>query len=375
MSGKSSVLVVGEVVADLVVVGDRRHHLGQPVSSPLSNPALHILPGSSEAGSPASSEILHLVARAGGSPANVAIGLARLRVAVQFAGRLSSSGLGPWLSSHLVANGVDVSASVPAAEPPTLALVALDAEGLATYGFYGWDTADWQWRADELPSMDRLTIAAVHTGSLATTIAPGAEALFSWARAVRASQRVLISYDPNARPSCVSDVGKFAKSVGSWLTLAHLVKVSEQDLAFLYPGTDAVKAARCWALAGPEIVVLTRGAREVIAFRPDGSSVVGPPPAGAVVDTVGAGDAFSAGLLAWLAEAGSLHPGGLAALSTDALFRSLDVATRVASLTCGRQGADPPRRSELAGAPWVEGCEHQQRSSAVTGDVTEGGSA
>jgi len=352
VNGAGAVLVVGEVVADLVVVGsggrppepaDLRQRL--EASAP-GRPA----PGQN--GTPARVGSLQVVAHAGGSPANVAIGLARLGVPVQFSGRLASSGLGPWLREHLIGNGVDVTPSVPAPEAPTLALVALDPKGLASYGFYGRETADWQWRPEELPSVVSPAICAVHTGSLATAISPGAEVLAAWARQLHAGGRVLISYDPNVRPSCVSDPAELAACVRSWIRLADLVKLSEEDLAFLHPGADPVHVARHWAAEGPELVVLTCGAAPAVAFRPDGSSVVGPVPSGAVVDTVGAGDAFSAGLLAWLSGSGSLHPGGIAALSTAELHRCLVLATRVAGLTCGRPGADPPRRGELDPGLW-----------------------
>jgi fructokinase len=327
MSRRLAVLVVGELIGDAVVVGEAQQGWR-------------------------SSDALGLMVRPGGSPANVAVGLARLGTAVGFAGRLSSSGLGPWLSSHLTTNGVDVSFSVSAREAPTLAMLALDAAGLASYSFYGADTADWQWRREELPRPDSLSVAAVHTGSLATAVPPGAEALASWIAEVRATGDVLISYDPNVRPSRIADAAAFTARARSLVKQTHLVKVSEGDLAFMHPHADPVAVARSWAGDGPELVVLTRGPREALAFRPDGSCVVGSVPAGVVVDTVGAGDAFSAGLLAWLAEAGALHPGGLAALGPAELACVLDVAGRVAGVACARPGANPPHRSEVADAPW-----------------------
>jgi fructokinase len=346
-----AVLVVGELIADAVVVGEGAEHATSAL------PAAHPGPGQARraaacASAPPSNGALGLLVRPGGSPANVAVGLARLGVAVGFAGRLSSSGLGPWLSSHLTGNGVDVSYSVVAGEAPTLAIVALDAEGLATYSFYGADTADWQWGADELPRADSLSVAAVHTGSLATAVEPGAEVLASWIGEIHAHGGVLISYDPNVRPSRIADAAAFAVRARSLVRQAHLVKVSDGDMAFLCPEADPLEVARSWAGEGPELVVLTRGPREAVAFRPDGSSVVGPEPSGEVVDTVGAGDAYSAALLAWLAQAGALHPGGLAALDAGDLRRALDVASRVAGVACARPGADPPHRSEVADGPW-----------------------
>jgi fructokinase len=353
MRPRLSVLVVGELIADAVVAGDGAE--GPTSASPGVGPtAVGEGWGRALTGriSP-STEALGLLVRPGGSPANTAVGLARLGVAVGFVGRLSTSGLGPWLTSHLTANGVDVSLSVAAPEAPTLAMVALDAEGMASYSFYGVDTADWQWRREELPDIDRLSVAAVHTGSLATAVEPGAAALASWiSRLHGGAGDVLISYDPNVRPSRIADAAAFTARARTLVRQAHLVKVSEGDLAFMHPQEDPVEVVRAWAGEGPELVVLTRGPRQALAFRPDGSCVAGPEPSGAVVDTVGAGDAFSAGLLAWLLEAGALWPGGVAQLPAPQLLRALDVAGRAASVACARPGADPPHRAEVADGPW-----------------------
>jgi len=273
------------------------------------------------------------------------------------------SSLGRWLNSYLTKNGVDLGFSVSASEAPTLAIVALNAEGIASYDFYGRDTADWQWRREELPPADRLSVKAVHTGSLAVAAAPGAEALASWIREVRARGSVLVSYDPNVRPSRIADTSAFTDRARSLVGQSHLVKVSEGDLALMYPEDDAIAVARSWVRNGPEIVVLTRGPREALAFRPDGSCVVGPKPSGPVVDTVGAGDAFSAGLLAWLAEADALHPGGLMALGPEALRCALDIAGRVASANCARFGSDPPHRQEVSDGPWPAVTDHREVSS------------
>jgi fructokinase len=352
MRKQFSVLAVGELIADIMVQADDQGSLHPGAANALA--ALGAVGTGLPSATIASDQgtLLHLVAWAGGSPANVAVALARLGISVGLAGRLSRAGLGPWLTSCLSANGVDLSLSTPAAEAPTLAMVALDATGSATYAFYGPETADWQWRRDELPDPEQLRVAAIHTGSLTTALHPGAETLAAWVDDVHSTHRVLISYDPNVRLSCIGDIPAFAGEVRTWVARSHLVKVSAEDLASLHPVDDAVSVATHWARSGPDLVVLTRGPQAPVALRPDGSSVVGPIPAGPVVDTVGAGDAFSAGLLAWLAEAGALHPGGPAALQAADIRRALDVACRVASATCSRRGAHPPRRSEVADAPW-----------------------
>jgi fructokinase len=351
VSRATRILVVGEVVADLRVIGlsGGNSDLGHCDASPrlrkdTESKAL-------SAGQMPPTDQLYVAANPGGSAANVATGLARLGVSVRFAGRLSSAGIGPWLAKHLSANGVDLSCSVEALEAPTLAMVAVDVAGVPSYSFYGADTADWQWRLDELPRADRLDVAAVHSGSLATTLPPGAEVLASWAAKVRAGGAVFISYDPNIRPSLVHDHAALVASVHSWVQRAHLVKASEEDLATLYPGTDPAVIARHWAEDGPELVVLTRGAHGSVGFRPDGSAVMVPGRQVTVVDTVGAGDAFCAGLLAWMADAGALQPGGPGQLKAEEVHAALAFADLVASATCTRHGADPPMRSDLVSIP------------------------
>jgi fructokinase len=346
------ILVVGELIADAVVMGDGADGELSAPSVVVTAPDGLERVGAEGPPGPGSTGALRLMVRPGGSPANAAVGLARLGVAVGFVGRLSSSGLGPWLAAHLTGNGVDVRHSVVVGEAPTLAIVALDAAGMASYSFYGADTADWQWRPEELPRTEELTVAAVHTGSLATAVAPGAAALAGWIEEIHARGGVLISYDPNVRPSRIADAAAFTERARSLVCQAHLVKVGDGDMAFMYPHADPLEVARSWAAEGPELVVLTRGPREAVAFRADGSRVVGPAPSGPVVDTVGAGDAYSAALLAWLSEAGALHPGGLVGLDAEELTCALDLAGRAAGVTCARAGADPPHRFEVADGPW-----------------------
>lgn len=295
-----------------------------------------------------------LTARFGGSPANVAVGLARLEIPVSFAGRLSRRGYGPWLRAHLDAEGVGLATAVDAPEPCTLAVVSLDEAGVASYEFYGPDTADWAWQATELPDPASLAGACVHTGSLATGIQPGAGVLADWLGRLRRQGDVAISYDPNIRPTILGDGDLDRTVVAPVLGSAHLVKVSEEDLSVLCPGRPVEEAVAGWLAgaepgpgAGPELVVVTGGERGATAWHRDGRRLSRPVPPIEVVDTVGAGDAFTAGLLASLDGQGVLSPAGLAKLATDELVRAIDYANRVAAVTCTRPGADPPRRAEL----------------------------
>jgi fructokinase len=320
VSGTAKVLVIGEALVDLTV---------EP--GPNNTP-------------------LRLLAHPGGSPANVAVGLARLGVPTAFAGRLSATGFGPWLRAHLQTNGVDTALSVTARENASVALVTLDSARVPAYTFYVDGTADWQWRARELPDLPLVDVAAVHMGSLAVALDPGRAALEEWMRALHAGGQVFISFDPNVRPTLVDDLPRYRDHIASLVALAHLVKASEEDLAELYPSEDPIDVAARWAATGPSTVVVTHGAEGASAVRADSRGIVRRPAAPlAVVDTVGAGDAFTAGLLAWLGERHALTVARRAAFEDEEVENWLDFANRVAAVTCSRPGADPPRRSELSG--------------------------
>jgi fructokinase len=306
---------------------------------------------------------LHLIARPGGSPANVAVALARLGVSTSFAGRISGAGFGPWLRAHLRANEVDTTPSVTARENASLALVTLDADGVPSYTFYVEGTADSQWHPSELSRVSLTDVAAVHTGSLALALEPGRTTVATWLNAVRGAGRVFISFDPNVRLTLIDDLAAFRDGTAQLVSLAHLVKVSEEDLHALHPEEDAIAVATRWARSGPDSVVVTHGPGGATAVqvtpaasggRPSTASppatrlVHRPAPSVEVVDTVGAGDAFTAGLVTWLAERGALAVGATRGLTWAHVAEWLDFANQVAALTCRRAGADPPRRSDLS---------------------------
>lgn len=337
MQERRGLLVVGEILADVATGAGANRLPDQAASADSDAP-----------------QVVNLQARPGGSPANVAVGASRLGLRSSFAGRLSRHGLGPWLAQHLRDNGVDLGPSILADQEATLAMVALDQDGAASYGFYGQDTADWQWSPEELAGAESSGAAALHTGSLASALRPGNAVLYQWATTVRAGGEVLVSYDPNTRVRLIDDIARYGAEVLSWVSVAHLVKVSSEDLAVLYPGEDPLDAAARWVGKGPEMVVVTLGKQGCAALRTDGSLVHRPAPAVRVADTVGAGDACTAVLLAWLAESGHLRPGGPASLDASEVGNLLEVANLVAALTCSRPGANPPRREEVAGAPWPE---------------------
>jgi fructokinase len=291
---------------------------------------------------------LAMTGRAGGSPANVAVGLARLGIRSRFAGRLSREGFGPFLRAHLERSGVDVGLCIDALEPATMAIVGLDDAGGPTYSFYVEGTADWQWTREELPAVD--VGATIHVGSLAIALEPGGAAIADWVAEQRAQRDAFVSLDPNVRPALVLDLPGYRGRLDALIDLAQIVKVSDEDLRALVPETAPLDTARAWAERGPRLVVVTHGAGGATALTAAGDAVHRDATPVAVVDTIGAGDAFSAGLLAFLAQHDALRSGGGELLARPALEDALGFAGRVAAITCGRAGADPPSRADLSAA-------------------------
>jgi fructokinase len=283
------------------------------------------------------------LARPGGSPYNVALGLARLGAPVRFVGRISGDPLGSILRHHAVRSGLDLSLSVDAPEPTTVALVELDAAGTAQYRFGVDGTADFQFTAAELARIPE-DVAAVHFGSLTSWTPPGDARVAARVAELHAAG-VTVTYDPNIRPRLQPDAAAARAQVEGVLPSVDLVKTSEEDLAHLHPGRDVEDVAREWLARGPQAVVITRGGDGSAAVTAAGATARPPRPV-EVVDTVGAGDAFMSGLLDALLRRGEL---GRDALPGAGWADVLDAAALVAALTCARAGANPPRRAELPG--------------------------
>jgi fructokinase len=285
-------------------------------------------------------------AHPGGSPLNVAIGLARLGHQTRIGARFARTRMGRVLRDHAVRNGVDVSCAVDAEEPASLAVVTLDAVGSAKYDFYLAGTADWQWSPAELvPLVAGTTV--LHAGSLASFLDPGAIAIAAAMSNARQAGAV-VSFDPNVRPRIVGPADRARERVEALAAHTHLIKASAEDLAWLYPGESVEVVARRWLSLGPRLVSVTLGAEGAIAAFGD-TIVRRSAPVVAVVDTVGAGDAFTAGMLSALADGGPSIVDSLDTLSTDRVAAVIDVAIRAAAITCTRAGADPPTSAELMG--------------------------
>jgi fructokinase len=275
----------------------------------------------------------------GGSPANVALGLARLGRRTGLLTRIGDDERGRRIVAHLQAGGVRLVDGSVTLDPTSTAKATLDERGVASYEF------DIDWRLPEGADADGAL--AVHTGSIGAFLQPGGDQVA--AMLARAAGTATISYDPNARPRLMGDATTALSWVQRIVTGCDLVKVSDEDLDWLLPGEQPIDLARRWQQSGPSIVVVTRGEQGAIAAFAAGTVEV-PAPSVPVIDTVGAGDAFTAGMLDYLAGAGLLGPDrrpALAAVDGYTVIAMLEQAVRVSAITCTRAGAQPPTRQEL----------------------------
>ncbi|MCI2239141.1 carbohydrate kinase [Paenibacillus sp. TRM 82003] len=276
----------------------------------------------------------------GGSPLNVAYGLGRLGHEVSLLTRLGDDAHGHLLREHLAAGGVGLAPGAVDELPTSVARAQLDEQGRASYEF------ELRWRLPTAQVPDGVDV--MHTGSIGAAVDPGARQALELLRSCR--ERATTSYDPNVRPAFLGAPERARVLVEEFVEAADVVKASDEDVAWLFPGEDPVEVARRWQRRGPALVVVTRGGEGAVGVAGAGTLRVPTPPT-RVVDTVGAGDAFTSGLLHALAEHDLLGPVAarrLRALRLDALEDVLRTAARVASITCSRAGANPPTREELA---------------------------
>ncbi len=285
------------------------------------------------------------IARPGGGPFNIAVGLRRLGHPTVLMARLSTGPLGVIVRDHARANDVDLSGCVETPDQTTLAFASLDDVGRASYDFYVLGTADWGWTPDELQHVPADT-RVFHTGSLATALAPGADVVLDRMERLHGTGTCLLSFDPNVRPALAGPHDEAVRRVERFVTAAHVVKASDEDLEWLYPGADLLDVARQWAAHGPRLVVVTRGAEGCLAVTRGGSVLERPSLAVDVADTIGAGDSFESGLLSGLVDVGAVEPDAVSGLPDDALVGVLGRAVLTSAMTCERPGADPPTRAE-----------------------------
>jgi fructokinase len=284
-----------------------------------------------------------LDARIGGSPFNVAVGLARLGQPVSFFAGLSAGFIGQRLKRALHDEGIATDCVVDIDAPATLSLIGLDAAGVPSYSFYGHGAAD---RLLTVEALDRIPAGAraFHFGSYAMVVDPVAQT--HRALVERECRRSLIAFDPNVRLNVEPEPARWREVLDWMLPRTHLLKISDEDLGLLYPGRAAADFAAQALAQGVRAVVVTQGSKGAAAWTAAGQVDV-PSPSVTVVDTVGAGDTFQAAMLAWLAEQGRLDADQLARMTIHDLTAMVRFATRAAAITCSRKGADLPRRQAL----------------------------
>ncbi|MBM9594789.1 carbohydrate kinase family protein [Roseitranquillus sediminis] len=297
---------------------------------------IDMLPRRTEAGA------LAYAPHVGGAVFNTAIALGRLDVATGFFTGLSTDMFGLRLERALAESGVDTALSHRSDRPTTLAFVELT-QGQARYVFYDEGTAGRMLAGDELPALPD-EIKALFFGGISLVAEPCGTAYEALMAKAAASRVTMI--DPNVRPGFIRDEAAYRGRIGRMMALADIVKLSDEDLHWLEGPGDAVALAGDILKRGPHLVCITEGARGATGYTAAGAVHVDAPRV-TVADTVGAGDTFNAGLLAGLARGGVLRRDALRQLDEAALRDALDLGVRAAAITVSREGANPPRASEL----------------------------
>ncbi len=288
----------------------------------------------------------------GGGPFTTARALARLGIPAQFLGHLSRDAYGEQLRDLLVADGADLAMTTFGPEPTTLAIVEVNAEGHAAYRFVSDGTSAPNLTSKMMPASFGPDVKALHVGTLGLVFEPIATTIAALVE--REHSKRLVMVDPNIRPSAVESHypspsrggqrGGYRARLDRIIAQSTIVKASDTDVAWLFPELDRRAAGHALLARGPKLVVVTLGPDGAVGMTTSAEVRV-PALAVKVVDTIGAGDAFGAAVLAWLADHGRLSLD--LRLDGDELRAALEFACLVASITCTRAGADPPWRSEL----------------------------
>lgn len=300
-----SIWVCGEVLIDLI-----------PVAAGASDRAPHV----------------------GGGPANTAKALARLGHEVHFIDGISTDAYGEMSRDELLGDEVKLDLAHASELPTALAIVSLDNNGSASYEFKLEQTATFDFDLNWLPDPSRHKPNVLHIGTLATVIQPGADALYDWA--LQVAEFAPIVFDPNIRPAVLSDRDLYEAAVEKWAAISSVIKVSDDDVAWLFPDASLDDVAERWVRDGAALVVITRGSQGLIGFTADGAVEV-PGVKIEVADTVGAGDTVGAIIVEAMVEK------GIMALTGDVLQEVLHRAAKAAGITCSRPGAQPPYKHEL----------------------------
>ncbi len=280
------------------------------------------------------------VPHVGGGPANTAKALARLGHDVYFIDGISSDKYGQMSRQELLDDEVKLDLALNSDRPTCLAIVSLNESGGASYEFEIDGTATFDFSDSWLPDPSRYKPKVLHIGTLVTVIQPGADVLYDWA--MKVAEFAPIVFDPNVRSVVMNDRDKYLAAVERWVAISSVVKVSDDDLAWLYPGQQYADVAKRWINDGAALVVVTRGADGLAGFTAHGSVEV-PGVKVDVADTVGAGDTVGAIVVEAMIEKGILN------LTGDTLKAVLNRAAVAAGITCSRKGAQPPFKHELKG--------------------------
>ena len=274
----------------------------------------------------------------GGGPANTVKALSKLGIATQFIDGISTDDYGQMAKDELVASGVKLDYVKYSDKPTCLAIVSLSDSGSASYEFVIENTATFDFNSDWLPNPESERPALLYIGTLATAIEPGASVLFDWAQSV--AKVAPIVFDPNIRPTVISDRMQYVMQVERWISISSAIKVSDEDINWLYPSLEIEQVVNNWLAKGPALIVVTNGDKGLAGYRQsekvsvDAVKVV-------VADTVGAGDTVGA----ILAEA--IVKDSLSSLSGVRLEMMLKRAAKAAAITVSRSGANPPTLKEI----------------------------
>jgi fructokinase len=274
----------------------------------------------------------------GGGPANTAKALAKLYIDTQFIDEISTDDYGQMAKDELVASGVKLDYVKYSDKPTCLAIVSLRDSGSASYEFVIENTATFDFTPDWLPNPQTEKPSLLHIGTLATVIEPGASVLFEWAQAV--AKVAPIVFDPNIRPAVISDRKQYLAQVERWVSISSAIKVSDEDIKWLYPSLDVKQVVNNWLKKGPSLIVVTYGDKGITGYR-KGEVVIVEAVKVKVVDTVGAGDTVGAVLVEAIVN------DGLDSLTGSRLETMLKRAAKAAAITVSRVGANPPTSEEL----------------------------
>ena len=274
----------------------------------------------------------------GGGPANTAKALAKIGIDTQFIDGISSDEYGQMAKGELVASGVKLDYVKYSDKPTCLAIVSLSDSGSASYEFVIENTATFDFTPDWLPNPQTERPSLLHIGTLATAIEPGASVLFDWAQSV--AKVAPIVFDPNIRPAVVNDRMQYMNQVERWVSISSAVKVSDEDIKWLYPSLEIDQVVNNWLAKGPSLIVVTSGDKGLAGYRV-GEKVSVDAVKVIVADTVGAGDTVSAILVEAIVK------DGLDTLSGVRLEMILKRAAKAAAITVSRSGANPPTLKEI----------------------------